>query len=118
MIKSIRPFIGSKNFDESRQFYADLGFTESVIDPKISYFFMDKCGFYLQNYFSKEWVHNTMVFMEVEDLDEWLTRFKSLELPKKYKGVKLSEIVVNDWGSEFFLHDPAGVLWHFGFFNG
>jgi hypothetical protein len=60
MPKSIRSFIGSKDFDISRQFYHELGFLESVIDPKMSYFFMGPFGFYLQNYFAKEWVHNTM----------------------------------------------------------
>jgi hypothetical protein len=29
----------------------------------------------------------------------------------------LSKIVNNDWGSEFFLHDPSGILWHIGCFN-
>ena len=29
----------------------------------------------------------------------------------------LSEIVKNDWGNEFFLHDPSGILWHIGKFH-
>ena len=32
--KSIRPFIGAENFEESRQFYKDLGFEESEISKK------------------------------------------------------------------------------------
>jgi hypothetical protein len=30
--------------------------------------------------------------------------------------VKLIPIRVHDWGKECFLHDPSGVLWHFGEF--
>jgi len=37
-------------------------------------------------------------------------------LDKKYKGVKVTAIVYNEWGKEFFLYDPSGILWHFGLF--
>jgi len=59
-----------------------------------------------------------MVFMEVEDMDAHFEKIEALNLPQKYKGVKLSEIVYNHWGNEFFLHDPSGILWHIGVFLG
>ena len=46
--KSIRPFIGSKNYNISRQFYLDLGFKEGIIEPNMSYFYSGDFGFYLQ----------------------------------------------------------------------
>jgi hypothetical protein len=58
-----------------------------------------------------------MIFLEVDDLDNYYLEIKALRLTQKYRGVKLSKIVQNDWGSEFFLHDPAGVLWHIGAFK-
>ena len=58
-----------------------------------------------------------MIFLEVENLDSYWEAMKVLGLPDKFKGVKLSEIKNEDWGREFFLHDPAGVLWHFGVFE-
>lgn len=57
-----------------------------------------------------------MLFLEVEDSNKLLTHIQDLDLDKKYKGVRLSEMVYNDWGQEFFLHDPSGVLWHIGEF--
>lgn len=52
--KSIRTFIGTKDFEESKQFYKELGFTESVIDKKMSYIRVnDRLGFYLQDYYVK-----------------------------------------------------------------
>ena len=116
--KSVRTFIGSKNFDESRQFYKYLGFEESVIDRNMSYFkISEKLGFYLQNAYVKDWIENSMIFLEVNNVYEYLHEIQNLELQKKYKGVKLSTVVENDWGKEFFMHDPSGVLWHFGAFN-
>ena len=58
-----------------------------------------------------------------DDEEELRTIFeKTIELieEEKYylnKNVKLSAIQQFDWGREFFLHDPSGVLWHIGHFN-
>lgn len=114
---SIRPFIGAKDFELSRRFYQDLGFEESIISPEMSLFRISGLGFYLQHYYVQEWVDNTMLFVEVADVKLYYEELVSLELPQKYPGVRLLPIRVNDWGSECFLHDPSGILWHFGAFN-
>jgi ribonucleotide reductase beta subunit family protein with ferritin-like domain len=116
--KSIRPFIGAKDFNLSRAFYKNLGFEESAISKNMSYFkIFDTLGFYLQDAYVKDWVDNTMIFVEVENIEQYYNELKSLELEQKYKGVKLIPIKKDVWGSECFLHDPSGILWHFGEFN-
>ncbi|WP_026955846.1 glyoxalase [Algoriphagus vanfongensis] len=116
--KSIRTFVGAKDFKESCRFYEMLefelhhhgeGFAYVAISPGI--------GFYLQDYYTQEWCENSMVFLEVEDLEAYLQKIKSLELPTHFPGVKVSEIRHDSWGDEFFIHDPAGVLWHIGKFK-
>ena len=114
---SIRPFIGAKDFDISRSFYLDLGFEEVILFPDMSVFKKDQIAFYLQRAYVKDWVDNTMIFSEVEDLDLFWKELVSLNLAEKYKGVKLTPIRNEDWGRECFLHDPSGILWHFGIFN-
>lgn len=116
-IKSIRPFIGSKNFEISRSFYRDLGFDETVLDAKMSVFKINEIAFYLQDYYDKNWIENTMIFIEVDDVECYYSELLALNLPENYKGVKLTPIKYLDWGSECFLHDPAGILWHFGKFK-
>jgi hypothetical protein len=115
--KSIRPFIGSKNFTESRQFYKDLGFNESILSNNMSYFSTANFGFYLQDAYVKDWIDNTMVFMEVENVEEFWESLVALHLTKKYPTAKLVPIRHLDWGKECFLHDPSGILWHFGAFT-
>ncbi|MBN3581511.1 glyoxalase [Algoriphagus aestuarii] len=116
--KSIRTFIGSKNFEESTRFYQTLGFQVKPLSKGFSLITVkETICFYLQDYYSKEWCENTMVFLEVENLESYWEAVKVLGLPEKFKGVKLSSIKNEDWGSEFFLHDPAGILWHFGVFS-
>lgn len=116
--KSLRPFIGANNFGESRQFYMDLGFEEIIISKDMSYFkITDQLGFYLQDYAVKDWIDNTMLFLEVDDVNRYRDELEALGLHKKYQTVRLSGIKINDWGKECFLHDPSGILWHFGQFN-
>ncbi len=115
--KSIRTFIGSKNYNNSRNFYLDLGFDEIITSEKMSYFCIGEFGFYLQDAYVKDWIDNSMIFLEVDNLESNLKNIQSLRLTEKYKNVRLSEIKHNEWGNEFFLHDPCGILWHFGKFN-
>lgn len=117
MFKSIRSFIGAKDFKESSNFYKDLGFSELMISKNMSFFKVDeKLGFYLQKAYVKDWIDNSMLFLEVDDIEGYLSAIKNKNLTEKYKKVKLSEIVENDWGREFFLHDSSGILWHIGSF--
>ncbi len=116
--KSIRAFIGAKDFDKSRQFYNELGFEEVVIDKSMSLFRVnEQLSFYLQNAYVKKWVDNSMLFLEVDDPEACRVLFLSKILVEKYKLVRISEVRYETWGSEFFMHDPSGVLWHVGKFN-
>lgn len=115
-VKSMRPFIGAKNFEVSRSFYRDLGFEETVLEPNLSVFKTGTEAFYLQNAYVKDWIDNTMIFLEVEDLTTFWAELQKLNLADKYAGVKLVPIRTLPWGRECFVHDPSGVLWHFGEF--
>ena len=114
--KSIRPFIGAKDFTVSRKFYQDLGFQETVLFHNMLFFKTEGIGFYLQDAYVKDWIDNTMVFLEVGDVDQYWKKLLSLDLTSKYQNVRLVPIRNNDWGRECFLHDPSGILWHFGEF--
>ena|ERR1700743_398372 len=113
---SIRPFIGAQDFNLSRSFYRDFGFEETVLFPNMSVFKLGELAFYLQDGYVKDWVDNTMVFLEVADVEHFWNQLITLNLPEKYKGVKLTPIKTYDWGRECFVHDPSGILWHIGQF--
>lgn len=115
LAKSIRPFIGAKNFALSRSFYRELGFEEVELGS-MSYFKTGNFGFYLQDAYVKDWIDNTMVFLEVDDTQRHWNELSALNLPARYEGVRLTPIRVEHWGKEYFVHDPSGNLWHFGEF--
>lgn len=116
-LKSIRPFIGAKNFELSRRFYSDLGFQEIVLSPNLSVFQTEGISFYLQAAYVKDWIDNSMIFLEVADVAQYWEMLLALDLPTKYEGVRLIPIQKYDWGKECFLHDPSGILWHIGEFS-
>jgi hypothetical protein len=115
--KSIRAFIGAKDYEISRSFYQDLGFEEKVISEKMSLFTIEGLSFYLQDYYVKEWIENSMILLEVDDIDRYWSFLQQLELGKKYAGIKLIPIQENDWGKECLMVEPSGVLWHFAEFR-
>ncbi|RYD90921.1 MAG: glyoxalase, partial [Sphingobacteriales bacterium] len=77
-IKSIRPFIGAKDFALSRNFYSDLGFEETILSKDMSVFKSGDMAFYLQDYYAKEWVDNTMIFIEVDDVNRYWKELSAL----------------------------------------
>ena len=113
---SIRPFIGAKNYELSRNFYRDLGFKETIISHNMSYFNTEGLGFYLQNSYVKDWLDNSMIFLEVEDVDSYWNELALLDITSNYKNVKLTPIRDFDWGRECYIHDPSGICWHIGEF--
>lgn len=115
---SIRPFLGAKDYARSRRFYRDLGFAEQELAPNLCLFQTARVAFYLQDAYVKDWVDNTMVFVEVEDVDRQWRELVELDLPAAYPGVRLVPIRDHAWGRECFLHAPSGILWHFGQFSG
>jgi len=113
-INDVRTFIGAKDYDQSREFYRNLGYQEIVIDPKMCLFKVsENFGFYLQDYYVKDWVDNSMVFVEVDDVELCEKELIANGLQNQYKKVRFSDIKIFDHGRQLFMHDPSGVLWHF-----
>jgi catechol 2,3-dioxygenase-like lactoylglutathione lyase family enzyme len=116
-INSVRTFIGAKDFEVSRSFYRELGFSEGVISDDLSVFETGDSAFYLQKYYVEDWVSNSMLFFVVNDVEKCYQDIQQLQLDTKYPGVRVLPIKKDDWGSECFVIDPAGVLLHFAQFN-
>lgn len=114
---SIRPFIGAKDFIVSAAFYRSLGFEQVELSYNLFLFKKEHIAFYLQDAYVKDWIDNTMVFVEVADAMQYWQSLNDLQLPSQFPGVRLSAVKEFDWGKECYLHDPSGILWHFGAFK-
>jgi len=117
-IKSLRSFIGSKEYKTSQSFYTQWGFQAIEIGSKMTYFMItESLGFYLQDFYIKDWVDNSMLFLEVDDLNSYQQELLDIKLKQGFPSVRISDIKEEDWGRVMFLHDPSGVLWQIGEFK-
>lgn len=82
----------------------------------MSLFQTDGVGFNLQEAYVKDWIDNTVVFLEVDDVERPRKEWKALNLPARYENVRITSIRSEYWGTEYFVHDPSEILWHFGEF--
>lgn len=115
-VKTIRTFVPAKDYELSRAFYEKIGFEETFYSEGLAVFNAGDFSFYLQNFYQKKWAENFMMFMEVENVDEFWKYLLSLNLKKDFPTIKLREPKTEDWGRECILITPTGVLWHFATF--
>lgn len=107
-----RPFLPTKDFEKSKQFYEALGF-EKTLDSEVAIFKAGSGGFLLQRHFHEDWAGNFMMQLMVDDLDEWWSHIQSLELPRRFGVPAPKPPAMQPWGLRIvYVVDPAGVLWH------
>ena len=113
-ITGIKAFVPSKNFERSKQFYRDLGFTMASDEGGIAYFHFEHASFLLQDFCAESFAENFMMHILVDDVDAWWQRVQQSGVVAKY-GVRLSNIESQPWRMrDFCLTDPSGVLWRIG----
>ena len=110
----IKAFVPAKDFDLSRRFYTDLGFTEAWASEDMAYFHAGNSSFLLQKFYVKEHAENFMMHLLVKDVEAWWQLVESRQLGKKY-GVRVNPPEDRPWGMrDFTIDDPTGVLWRIG----
>ena len=110
----IKAFIPAKDFDTSKQFYSDLGFTKAYDSDGIAYFYHGNCSFLLQDFYEKAFAENLMMHLLVEDIYAWHEQVSRSGVAEKYN-VRVSEVESQPWGMlDFIINDPSGVLWRIG----
>ena len=110
----LKAFVPAKNFQESKQFYKALGFEMSWEGEKVAQFKIGNYQFLLQDHYVKDHADNFMMFLLVENVDEWWTYIQETGIAEKY-AITLKPPQDYPWGMrEIHMLDPTGVFWHFG----
>ena len=121
-ISDIKPFIGSADFDTSRDFYVALGWKLNWQRGNLAELEFGDCRFYLQRYYHKDWCENTMLHISVEDAQAWYEHassviesgsFASTESVCRVDPPKKEEAYGALVNLTTYVWDPAGVLLHF-----
>ena len=107
----LKAFVPAKSYEESKQFYQELGFSLASDTEGVAYFHCGGCSFLLQDFYHPELACNLMMHLLVEDLDAWYDKVIEAKLAERYR-VKLSSPQHQPWGMrDFVIADPSGVLW-------
>jgi catechol 2,3-dioxygenase-like lactoylglutathione lyase family enzyme len=110
----IKAFVPSKDFETSKRFYADLGFSIPWSSDDLAYLHAGNCSFLLQRFHVQDHAANFMMHMLVEDVDAWWQHVESQQLDQKYD-ITAHPPEDRPWGiRDFTLTDPTGVLWRIG----
>ncbi len=113
-VVEIKAFVPAKDFELSKRFYRDLGFSMKSDGGGVAYFSVGNCSFLLQDYFVISFAENLQMHLLVEDVKAWWAQVNSAELVSRY-GVRLHPLVEQPWGmTDFSIVDPSGVCWRIG----
>lgn len=113
-VSDIKPFIGSIDFECSKEFYQAIGWTLTFDSPDIAELQLANFGFYLQRYYERKWCENSMLHITVDDAQAWYERVHSVLSQKEYGAAKVDSPREQSYGSLVtFVWDPVGVLLHF-----
>ena len=107
----LKPFVPALDYELSKRFYLDIGFTLASDTHGVAYFHHQNVSFLLQRFYCKELAENLMLHLLVEDVDAWRARLDAVGIAEKY-GVKITAVEQQPWRMrDFVLFDPTGVLW-------
>ncbi|HLX00198.1 MAG TPA: VOC family protein [Candidatus Acidoferrales bacterium] len=110
----LNAFVPARDFDLSKRFYSDLGFTLVWGNDEIAQLQIGSFRFLLQgNFYVKEHAGNFMMSLTVEDADVWWNHIERIGLNEKYGPHMAKPPALQPWGFRvLYLSDPTGVLWH------
>lgn len=113
-ITEIKAFVPARDFELSKRFYKDLGFTMASEGGGVAYFHRDHVSFLLQDFCAESLAENFMMHILVEDVDAWWAHVQATGVSSRY-GIQVGPIETQPWKMrDFCLTDPSGVLWRIG----
>ena len=108
----IKAFVPAKDFDVSKHFYQDLGFTVGWSSDGLAYIRHGNTSFLLQEF--PEGIDNFMMHLLVQDVNAWWSHVQDQGIVAKY-GVMIEPVSDKPWGlRDFAISDPSDVLWRIG----
>lgn len=112
--RQLKPFIPSgTDFSQSLAFFKALGFQENWQNSGVAELQTGDAVFLLQDFHHQEMQENLMLYLTVENLDEWYEAVKASGVFEQYSSAKINPPKDFPWGvREVHFIDPAGVCWH------
>ena len=111
--RDIKVFVPSKNFEESLTYYLALGWKQNWKDDSLAELELGGTRFYLQKYYQKGWANNFMMYINVNDAQEWYEHITEVLAEHNYKYARVKPPKEEPHAIVTYAWDPCGVLLHF-----
>ena len=102
-----RPFLATKNFERSLDFYTRLGWKPIYRDQSLALMEMGASRLFLQNAFVEAWAHNTMVHLIVDDARAWYETARRVKEEGGFQEVTVQVIFQVFQGFDFNIDNAA-----------
>ncbi|MFS1702054.1 lactoylglutathione lyase [Alteromonas sp. AMM-1] len=113
VVLDIKAFVPSKDYDISKAFYRDLGFSVEYVTDDLALCENGECTFFLQRFYQPELANNFMLQICVDNIEDAFQRCNNSE-----HKTKISEIQQESWGKVFYVWGPGDELLHMTELNG
>lgn len=112
-VSDVRPFVPSRDFALSKDFYSALGWSVKWADERLALLENGNHRFYLQRYYTKEFAENMVLHMTVADARACAEQIKNLLSSGRFPGARVSSPKREPYGALVtYVWDPSGVLLH------
>jgi len=106
-VTDIKAFVPARDFELSKAFYNDLGFTVNFSNDQIAELKIGAFRFLLQKFYVSQHAGNFMMTLNVDDADAWWESIQQKEFAKKYPGIMCKPPEMQPWGLRIlYLSDP------------
>lgn len=109
-INDFKVYMPAKDFEQSKRFYAALGFAMSEGWGGTADFELNGKRFRLQDYYVKDWAENFMVVIGVDDVEGWHKRAQQIVDSGGFANVRIKPPEAVDGSRVLHVVDPSGVL--------
>lgn len=113
-VSGIRTFVGTRNFEDSLDFYVALGWQLNWDRDGLAELELGGSALFLQRYYNKQWCENSMLHVTVADAEAWYEHAKAVIEEGSFSGPpRVNPPKREDYGALVtYIWDPAGVLLH------
>jgi hypothetical protein len=111
----VRVWVGSRDFATSRAFYNALGWSTAWTDGEaLAQLELAGHRFMLQDYFERNWNHNSMMTIDVANAAAWFDHATAVLASGDFAEARVAAPTTEDFGAIVtYVWDPSGVLLHF-----
>ena len=109
----VKIFVPSRDYEESLGYYQALGWKLNWKSDGLSELELGNSRFFLQKFFVKEWAHNFMMYINVDDAQAWYEHIKNHLDQSKYETARVNPPKKEPHAIVTYAWDPCGVLLHF-----